>query len=310
MKFPLPLRGIIPPLVTPLLDQDRLDEEGLARLIEHVLTGGVHGLFVLGTTGEGPSLSHRLQRELVRRACQQAAGRAPVLVGITDTAPKESLELAAAAAQAGADALVLAPPYYFPISQADLIGYIERLAAQLPLPLFLYNLPSHTKASFEVETVQRLIDMPQVIGLKDSSGDLIHFQRVARLARQRPGFSLLVGPEQLLAASVLLGGHGGVPGGANLLPRLFVELYEAAAAGDLARVRVLQDQVMLLDATLYRVNRSPSAFIQGVKSALSCLGICRDVMVHPCQPFHEEEQAQVRRHLESLGIERPVTAAM
>src|SRR3954454_15133593 len=108
---PGPLRGIIPPLVTPLLDRDRLDHAGLERLIEHVLGGGVHGLFLLGTTGEGPSLSYRLRRELVQRTCSLVKGRIPILVGITDTSFVESVSLARYAAEVGASAVVAAPPY-------------------------------------------------------------------------------------------------------------------------------------------------------------------------------------------------------
>src|ERR1700722_3121264 len=110
------LRGIIPPVVTPLLGRDELDAAGLERLIEHMLAGGVHGLFLLGTTGEAPGLSYRLRREFIERACRQVAGRVPVLVGITDTAFVEALNLARFAAEAGAQALVLAPPFSYPNS--------------------------------------------------------------------------------------------------------------------------------------------------------------------------------------------------
>ena len=110
----LPLRGIVPPMVTPLIDRDTLDRAGLERLLEHILAGGVHGLFILGTTGEGPSLSYRLRRELIDQVCRQVAGRVPVLVGITDTAYVESLNVARHAAAAGVAAVVLAPPYYMP----------------------------------------------------------------------------------------------------------------------------------------------------------------------------------------------------
>src|SRR5438094_2542997 len=128
VSLPRPLRGVIPPLATPLLDRDRLHHAGLERLIEHVLGGGVHGLFVLGTTGEAPGLSHRLRCELVERACAQVAGRVPVLVGITDTSFVESVELAEFAADAGAAAVVLAAPYYFPAAQPELADYTERIA--------------------------------------------------------------------------------------------------------------------------------------------------------------------------------------
>src|SRR5690348_11181528 len=117
--FQTPLRGIVPPMVTPLNDRDELDRAGVDRLIEHQIAAGVAGLFILGTTGEGPSLSYRLRYELVERTCEVVAGRVPVLVGITDTSVVEALELAEFAKGAGADAVVAAPPYYFALGQED-----------------------------------------------------------------------------------------------------------------------------------------------------------------------------------------------
>src|SRR6185436_15234991 len=122
--FTEPLRGIVPPVVTPLLDRDTLDAAGLERLLEHIIAGGVSGLLLLGTTGEGPCLSYRLRRELIDRACRQVRGRVPVLIGITDTAFVESLALARHAADCGADAVVAAPPYYFPLGQPELQEYL------------------------------------------------------------------------------------------------------------------------------------------------------------------------------------------
>src|SRR5262249_5915685 len=145
--------GIIPPMVTPLRDRDTLDVAGLERLIEHILAGGVHGLFLLGTTGEGPSLSYSLRKELIDRTCRQVKGRVPVLVSITDTAFQESLKVARWSAEAGADAVVAAPPYYLPASQADLREYLCHLVPELPLPLLLYNIPLLTKVAYELETV-------------------------------------------------------------------------------------------------------------------------------------------------------------
>src|SRR5690554_2454801 len=138
IKIETPLTGIIPPLVTPLLDNDTLDVRGLERLIEHTISGGVHGIFILGTTGEFAGLSYKLRRELTERTCKLVKGRVPVLVGITDSAFTESLNLAKIAANCGADAVVLAPPYYFAASQPELLEYLQRIMAQMPLPLFLY----------------------------------------------------------------------------------------------------------------------------------------------------------------------------
>jgi dihydrodipicolinate synthase/N-acetylneuraminate lyase len=302
---PLPaLRGIIPPIVTPLLARDELDAAGLERLIEHMLAGGVHGLFVLGTTGEAPSLSYRLRRELIERVCRQVAGRVPVLVGITDTAFVEAANLSRFAAEAGAHALVLAPPYYYPNSQPELLDYIRRITPELPLPLFLYNMPTHTKTVFDVDTLRRLADLPNIAGIKDSSADMIYFHRLIGILPARPDWSLLIGPEELLAESLLLGGHGGVCGGANLCPRLYVDLYEAAAARQLDRAAALHAQVMRISTTLYRVGRYGSAFIKGLKCALKELGICDDFLAEPFHRFGKEEREQVRVSLASLGITR------
>lgn len=309
-SLPRPLRGIIPPLATPLSDRDRLDLPGLERLIEHVLAGGVHGLFLLGTTGEAPGLSHRLRCELIERACAQVAGRVPILVGVSDTSFVESVELAEHAADAGAHAVVLAPPYYFPAGQAELAGYVERIAAELPLPVFLYNMPSMTKLNFEPPTVARLLQVPNVVGIKDSSAQMIYFHKVRRLAAARPDFAVLIGPEELMGDAVLLGAHGGVCGGANLAPRLYVELYEAAARGDLARTRELHGRVLQLSTSIYGVGQGSSGYLQGVKCALGCLGLCDDFLAEPFQRFGPVERTVIERHLRELGLLRQEPAVV
>lgn len=294
------LKGIIPPLVTPLLGRDELDVAGLEKLIEHVLNGGVHGLFVLGTTGEAPGLSYRLRRELIERTCQQVAGRVPIVIGITDTSFVESVSLAQFSADAGATATVLAPPYYFPAGQAELLEYLEHLVPELPLPVMLYNMPSHTKLVFEPETVCKAMDIPGVMGLKDSSANMIYFHRLLLLLKERPNFSLLMGPEELLGESVLSGGHGGVCGGANLFPRLYVSLYEAAVAGEHARVAALHEVVMQISSTLYRVGSYGSSFLKSIKCGLAEEGICNDFIAEPFHRFKDFEKIQVRECLEEI----------
>jgi dihydrodipicolinate synthase/N-acetylneuraminate lyase len=304
----LPISGVVPPMVTPLRGRDELDLPGLERLIEHILEGGVGGLFVLGTTGEGPSLSYRLRRELVERTCRHVGGRVPVLVGITDTAFVESVDLARHAATAGADALVTAPPYYFTEGQPELQEYLDHLVTELPLPLFLYNAPMNTKVQYELGALRRAMDKPQVIGLKDSSRNMAYFRQAVGLLEHRPDWSLLIGPEELLAEGVLAGGHGGVPGGANLFPRLYVQLCEAARAGDVPRAQQLHAQVMLISKSLYQIGRHPSAVIKGIKCALACQGICGDFMAEPFHRFRAEERALVQLRLPELktGVERLV----
>jgi len=289
-------------MVTPLLDRDTLDVTGLERLVEHLLAGGVAGLFILGTTGEAPSLSYRLRRELIERTTKLVKGRVPVLVGITDTAFVESLALAKFSADCGTQAVVASAPFYFAAGQPELSEYIEHLVAELPLPLFLYNMPALTKVSFELDTVRRALDLERIIGIKDSSGDMIYFHRLLELSKQRPDWSVFMGPEELTPEAVLLGGHGGVNGGANLHPRLYVELYQAAAAQDLARVRKLHAEVMTLAGSIYTVGKHRSALIKGLKCALSLMGICHDALAEPFRSFREPERERIRERMIALGL--------
>lgn len=297
------LKGVIPPLVTPLSGRDEIDLPALERLIEHVIGGGVHGLFLLGTTGEGPSLSPVAQRTLIAEAVRIIQQRVPVLVGITDSSIGESINLAHFAAESGADAVVLAPPYYFPMHQHDLRHYCTAIAREVRLPLFLYNMPSHCKVSFELETVRQLLDEPNIVGFKDSSGQMLFFHQVVSLATARPGFSVLMGPEELMAEGVLLGGHGGVCGGANLCPRLYVDMYEAAVTGDLRQVHVLQQRILRLSSKVYTVGLSPSGYLTGLKAALSLVGLCDARLSEPLSPLPEERLSIIARHLQDLGLE-------
>jgi dihydrodipicolinate synthase/N-acetylneuraminate lyase len=307
-SLPRPLRGIIPPLATPLLDEDRLDHPGLERLVEHVLNGGVHGLFLLGSTGEGPSLGYNLRRELIERVAEQVAGRVPLLVGITDTSFGESRHLAEWAAECGVQAVVVAPPCYFAPSQADLVDYFTLLAQQIELPVFLYNMPLHVKVSIEPDTVRRLLEVPSIVGLKDSSAQMIYFHRVRQITSARPDFALLMGPEELMAEGVLLGGHGGICGGANLAPRLYVELYQAASRGDLATVRSRHERVMKLSSNLYSIGSANSSYLRGLKCALACLGLCDDYLAQPFRRFEPWERRLLEERLRELGLEAPALA--
>lgn len=238
------MTGIIPPLVTPLLDNDKLDIDGLERLIERLIKGGVHGLFILGTTGEAQSISYRLRHEMIKETCRINAGRLPVLVCISDTSIVESIHLAHVGAECGASAVVSAPPYYFAPGQPELAEFYEDLIPQLPLPIFLYNMPSHTKVNFAPATIQRIARNPQVVGFKDSSANAVYFQSVMYAMKDRQDFAMLVGPEEITAECVLLGGHGGINGGANMFPELYVDLYHAAVARDMETVSRLQPLVM------------------------------------------------------------------
>lgn len=296
-----PFKGIIPPLVTPLRERDELDRPGLERLIEHVLSGGVHGIFILGTTGEAPNLSYRLRRQLIDETCKLIRGRVPVLCGITDTAFAESINLACHAADAGVHALVASAPYYFPISQPELADYIERLVTELPLPLLLYNMPMMTKVQFEPKLVRRMMGLNGVVGIKDSSGDMNYLRQILKLAGAVPDWSVLVGPDHLLQEAIHCGAHGGVCGGANIYPRLYVDLYEAASRGDQAREVALTKHISRV-AEIYKIGKHASAVVKGIKCSLSLMGVCDEAMAEPFSPFQPPERERVRIALEQIGL--------
>lgn len=295
--------GVIPPMVTPLAEDGGLDVEGVSRLVEHILAGGVHGLFLLGTTGEATDLPYAVRRELVQRVCGQVDGRVPVLVGITDTVIDESLRLAEYAADCGANALVAAPPYYFAAGQPELVDYYLNLADRLPLPLFLYNMPAQVKVSIDVQTVVELAKHPNIIGLKDSSGNIGYFNACRYAMRDRPDFRIFIGPEEAMGEVVLMGAAGGVAGGANLFPRTFVDLYDAATAKDVDKVRSLQERIMHVSSLIYGVGHHNSSFVKGVKCALSLMGICSGTLAAPREPFNASDRAIVRERLIELGVE-------
>jgi 4-hydroxy-tetrahydrodipicolinate synthase len=296
----LELKGIIPPMVTPLNADGGLDEKGLEKLIEHLITGGVHGIFLLGTNGEAPSLSYALRKELITKACKYIRGRVPVLVGITDTSFNGSLDIAAHSKKAGADAVVVAPPYYLPISQEEMIDYLERLIPQLSLPVMMYNMPSCTKLHLSLETVKRAKELG-AIGIKDSSGDMSYFYSLIEAFKETPEFSIIVGTELFLPETIIYGGHGAVAGGANFLPELFVDLYNASVANNLEDIKILRNKVAFVNNSIYCVGKNASRITKGIKCALSVMDICEDHMALPLRKFENREREKVKEYLDQFA---------
>ena len=185
---------------------------------------------------------------MIKETARLLKNRLPLLVGISDTSLVDSITLADLAADSGADAVVTAPPYYYATGQAELAEFYEQLIPQLNLPVYLYNMPTHTKVSFAPSTIRRIAENPKVIGFKDSSAGGGYFQSVMHEMRDRNDFSLFVGPEEMMAESVLMGAHGGVNGGANMFPKLYVDLYNASVARNFDQIKSLQDKVLAVSA--------------------------------------------------------------
>jgi 2-dehydro-3-deoxy-D-pentonate aldolase len=295
-------KGIIPPLITPLKDRDKLDIDGLERLIEHMIKGGVHGLFALGTTGEGPSLSYRLRGEVIQQVCRIINQRIPVFISVTDTAFVESVRLSRVACDAGANAVVFSTPYYFPAEQTELKQYVNHIVGELALPVMLYNMPSLTKVWFEIETLKSFAFHERILGVKDSSGDLAFYEKLCALKSERPDWSFFMGPEEKMIESISLGGSGGVNGGANVHPRLFVDAYEAAVSGDQARCKELQQQIEAF-GEIYNLSKNGSRFITATKCAASILGLCDDFMAEPFIRFDLESRGKIQGILNHLPIQ-------
>lgn len=288
------LRGIIVPLVTPLLGQDTLDIDSLNRLIDHVIEGHVDGIFILGSTGEAPSLSRTLQKQIIEIACRYVDGRVPVQVGIIDTSLAQAVETARTAADNGAQSVVTGIPYYFPIGQDNLYEFTRQLAPESPLPVFLYNKPDCMKNVYEVDTLKKLLSVDNIIGIKDSGGDMSYFKQLLELKKIRPDWLVLMGIEQLLAEAVGQGADGGVTGGANLLPRLFADVYREAIQKSPA-LESLQKRVMDLAGNLYQPD-----YLTGLKYALSCKKLCSELTALPLGTAGPEQKKRIDHYLKNL----------
>ena len=283
-------------MITPLKGNDELDRKGVERLIEHIIGGGVHGLFLLGTNGEGPSLSYRLKKEFLKLSCEIIKGRVPVLVGITDAGFSGALEMAEYSKKIGVDSVVVAPPFYFPATEAEMINYVEKLAEALPLPFVLYNMPMHTKINITIPTIQRAKELG-CIGIKDSSGDMANLYMLIDAFKDDKNFAVFAGTELYTSDAVLAGAHGSVAGGANVFPKLFVDLYDASVRKDLVTIAKLKDQIIWLCNTMYVVSPSAARITISFKTALSIMGICSDEMALPLRKLEGADRQKIADYL-------------
>ena len=182
------LHGIVVPMVTPLTLNAEIDYKATEKLVEHLISGGVHGIFVLGTTGEAQSLSAAQRESFVEFVGKHINGRTRYIVGVSDTSIADSIKLAAVSKAAGAEGVVATPPYYFAPSQSDMVNWFTALADASPLPVYMYNMPSHVKVNIDPATVAKLASHPNIKGLKDSSHNMTYFQTLADLTRDVEDF--------------------------------------------------------------------------------------------------------------------------
>jgi 4-hydroxy-tetrahydrodipicolinate synthase len=293
----LKLAGVIVPLLTPLRPDKSLDDAGLERLIEHVLDGGASGVFLLGSTGEFALLGHETRFHLIRVTRRIVAGRVPVLVGVSEPGTRAAIEFGRRAVELGAEAVVATAPFYYNHSQADLVAHFTSIAEEVHAPLVLYNIPRNVKVSLTTETVRRLIEKPNIIGLKDSAGDMAQFQSYLELRDGRTDFSIMQGGELVAAISLVRGADGLVLGPSNVAPRLCRDLYETVRRGEMEKAWRLQAQVGELISIL-KYKSGPA----GIKAACHLLGLCGSTVAAPFEELSEEQTAQVRQTLTGLEL--------
>ena len=296
--------GLIPPMVTPLAAPGKLDVASTKKMVRHLVDGGVDGIFLLGTTGEGPHLPYAVREELVKVVCAEVKRLKrplPVLVGITETDLEDVLAFAAKCRKFGAAGIVAAPPYYFKLTQAECVAWFTEMADRSPLPVVVYDMPAHTDTVIEPTTIAKLAAHRNIVAMKDSSSVIALFNkfRVA-LAPFKDKFSLFMGPDEAMGEAVLLGADGGVCTGANLWPAAFKAMYEAAKAGDVARVRELQTFTTTSSYLLYGLGQGQIGFLKGVKAALAEMGLIQNVLAAPFKPFTGKELVPVKAAVKAL----------
>jgi len=284
------VRGLVPPMVTPLREDQGLDADAVGRVVDFLIDGGSHAVFISGTMGEFFGLTDAAREELVSASAERVAGRVPLLAGVGESSTERACRRARHASGAGADAVVALAPYYYPrYSREEIVEHLLRVRDASAVPVVIYENPHTTHLAIEIDDVMRLSEGEGFVGLKDSSGDWERFSRLTELIAPREDFFLLQGNTADAGRSVLAGADGFVPGIGNVAPRVCRALYDAAASGDEAATAKLQADVDSL-RELWKDGRP----VPAAKHAMELLGICGPVASSPQLPVTEAEKAQVR----------------
>ncbi len=283
-------------LATPLEPSGRLDVAGLGRLVGHILAGGADGLCPAGSTGEGPLLSRETRVELVRAVSGMSPAGTPIIPGTLSVNPEATLADIDAYADAGATAVLVPPPFYYPLDDGAVADFYVYVAERSALPVLVYNIPSMTKVSVAPAVTAELAYHPRIAGMKDSSRDMEYFSAVSARTAGSDSFCLLTGSDTLLSASLGAGGQGTIAASVNLVPSLVRSLYDASISGDVA-ARDLQARL----AEVVFACRRPG-FPAGWKAALKLAGLCDATLAAPLREATEAASATLDRELrQALG---------
>jgi 4-hydroxy-tetrahydrodipicolinate synthase len=286
--------GSMPALVTPFKD-GKFDEPAFRALVDWQISSGSHGLVPVGTTGESPTLTHEEHRRVIDVCVDEARGRVPVIAGAGSNNTLEAVDLAQHAEKAGADAALVVTPYYNKPTQEGLYQHYKAISEAVGIPILIYNIPSRSVIDMSVDTMKRLYELTNIVGVKDATAD------VGRVSRQRHAmgteFIQLSGEDMTALPYMAAGGHGCISVTANVAPAACAELMESALKQNFAHALQMQDRLTPLHAAIFL---EPG--VCGAKYALSVLGRARNEMRLPLVPIGDAAEAGIRRAMVHAGI--------
>ena len=291
--------GIFAPTITPLDEKERVDELGFVNQLNRLIDNGVHGIYLLGTSGEFTTLTNAERERAMDIAVKAVGGRVPIICGVMDTSTQRVIQNIEIAEQFGVDTVAATPGYYYSSTDdADLIEFYKTIAASTELPVFIYNIPSTVKTAIKPQVVAELAeDCDNIVGIKDSSGDWTNCLNLLTLLGDRTDFAIMLGSHTALGAAVLFGADGGVVSIANVAPKESVALYNAAKARDIDEVHRLQKLLLRL-SKMYTYGQG----VSGMKACLEILGVCRAHTTSPLLPISDAAKAELRQLLTDEGI--------
>lgn len=291
------LKGVIPPIITPVDANENVDEAGLKRVIDHVLDGGVHGVFVLGSNGEFYALDFENQKKAVEITVNHVNGRVPVYAGASAITTKGCIKLAQMAEGAGADALTILTPMFISPSETELYNHFVTIAKSTKLPVLLYNNPDKTTNNISVGLLKRLASVDNIIGIKNTSLDFAQTVQYIYETRDNDNFKVLAGSDYYIYSTLAYGGAGCVAGTANVAPKLVVDIYNKFIAGDHAGALAAQFQLVPLRNT-YNYGSFPVV----MKDCLNLMGLQVGDPVKPIDHCSNERLDALKQVLSNLNL--------
>ncbi len=295
------IKGSIVAIVTPMQEDGSLDMAAFRALIDFHIEQGTDGIVVVGTTGESPTVNVEEHELLIAEAVKHAARRIPILAGTGANSTKEAIELAAFSKKAGADASLSVVPYYNKPTQEGLYLHFKAIAEAVDMQHILYNVPGRTVADMNNDTVLRLAQIPNIVGIKDATGNIERgsdlLQRAALLNRANGDFAIYSGDDASTLALVLLGAHGSISVTANVAPKLMHEMYVAALNGEVARAREINFRLLGLHRNLF-VEANPIP----VKWAVARMGLMKNTLRLPLTPLSPTAYAKIEAAMRQAGV--------